>query len=83
MKLSSLEIYLLIYQNGISHYHQYHCIVIPKLQLHVQEIKFIMGRRVRVRHNIVRQLISNCVIAMEFVRLEKNLVDPLTKGLTR
>ena len=40
-------------------------------------------RHVRLRHNIVRQLISNGVIAMEFVWSEKNLVDPLTKGLTR
>ena len=40
-------------------------------------------RHICLRHNIVRQLISNGVIAMEFVRSEKNLVDPLTKGLTR
>ena len=40
-------------------------------------------RHIRLRHNIVRQLISNAVIAMEFVRSEKNLTDPLTKGLTR
>ena len=40
-------------------------------------------RHVRLRHNIVRQLISNGVIAMEFVRSEKNLADPLTKGLTK
>ena len=40
-------------------------------------------RHIRLRHNIVWQLISNAVIAMEFVRSEKNLADPLTKGLTR
>ena len=40
-------------------------------------------RHVCLRHNIVRQLISNGVIAMEFVWSEKNLADPLTKGLTR
>ena len=40
-------------------------------------------RHICLRHNIVRQLISNAVIAMEFVRSEKNLADPLTKGLTR
>uniref|UniRef100_A0A2N9HZD6 Integrase catalytic domain-containing protein n=1 Tax=Fagus sylvatica TaxID=28930 RepID=A0A2N9HZD6_FAGSY len=40
-------------------------------------------RHIRLRHNIVRQLIGNGVIAMEFVRSEKNLADPLTKGLTR
>ena len=40
-------------------------------------------RHIRLRHNIVRQLISNGVISMEFVWSEKNLADPLTKGLTR
>ena len=40
-------------------------------------------RHTRLRHNIVRELISNDVITMEFVQSEKNLVDPLTKGLTR
>ena len=40
-------------------------------------------RHICLRHNIVRQLISNSVIAMEFVRSKKNLADPLTKGLTR
>lgn len=40
-------------------------------------------RHIHLKHNIVWQLISNGVIAMEFVRSEKNLVNPLTKGLTR
>ena len=37
-------------------------------------------RHVRLRHNIVRQLISNGVIVKEFVRLEKNLAEPLTSN---
>ena len=59
--------------------------MIPKLQLQVQKIKFIMGRRdIQIKwHNIVRQLISNGVISKEFARLENNLTDLLTKGLTR
>ena len=40
-------------------------------------------RHIRLRHNIVRQLISNGVIVMEFVGSEKYLANPLTKGLTR
>ena len=40
-------------------------------------------RHIRLRQNIVRQFISNGVISMEFVWSEKNLADPLTKGLTR
>ena len=39
-------------------------------------------RHVRLRHNTVRQLISNGVISMEFVRSKKNLADLLNKGLT-
>ena len=41
------------------------------------------SRHIRLRHNIVRQLIENNVISMDFVRSEKNLADPLTKPLTR
>ena len=40
-------------------------------------------KHIHLRHNIVQQLISNGVIAMKFVWSEKNLVDPLIKGLTR
>ena len=36
----------------------------------------------RLRHNIVWQLINNGVIAMEFVWLEKNLQILLPKGIT-
>ena len=43
--------------------------------------KIYNGKKRHVRHNIVRQLISNGVIAMEFVQSKKNLADPLTKGL--
>ena len=41
------------------------------------------NRDIRLRHNIVRGLISNGVISIEFVRSEKNLADPLTKGLNK
>jgi hypothetical protein len=34
-------------------------------------------------HNIVRQLIETGVMSMDFVRLERNLTDPLTKTLAR
>ena len=40
-------------------------------------------RHIHLRYNIVQQLICNGVIAMEFVQSEKNVVDPLTKRLTR
>ena len=41
------------------------------------------SRHIGLRHSYVRDLISNGVISIMFVRTEKNLADPLTKGLTR
>ena len=41
------------------------------------------SRHICLRHNIVRQLIDNGVMSMDFVRLERNLADPLTKPLAR
>ncbi|XP_019158425.1 PREDICTED: uncharacterized protein LOC109155147 [Ipomoea nil] len=40
-------------------------------------------RHIRVKHESVRQLILNGVITMEFVRSERNIADPFTKGLKR
>lgn len=40
-------------------------------------------RHIRVRHVSVRQFIVNGVISLEYVRTEKNLADPFTKGLSR
>ena len=41
------------------------------------------NRHIRLRHNIVRQLLETRVISLEFVRSELNLVDPLTKPLNK
>jgi hypothetical protein len=41
------------------------------------------SRHIGLRHSYVRDLISNGVISIMFVRTEKNLADPLTKGLTK
>ena len=40
-------------------------------------------RHMQIRHGVVRQLLKNGVISLDFVRSEKNLADPFTKGLTR
>jgi len=40
-------------------------------------------RHIRVRHSVVRQLIKNGVISLEYVKSERNLADPFTKGLSR
>nr|GEV53039.1 zinc finger, CCHC-type [Tanacetum cinerariifolium] len=40
-------------------------------------------RHLGVRHNMIRKLIMNGVISIEFVRSQQNLADHLTKGLDR
>ncbi|GJS49739.1 zinc finger, CCHC-type containing protein [Tanacetum coccineum] len=41
------------------------------------------SRHLGVRHNMIRELIMNEVISIEFVRSQQNLADHLTKGLAR
>nr|GEU40124.1 zinc finger, CCHC-type [Tanacetum cinerariifolium] len=41
------------------------------------------SRHLGVRHSMVRELIRNSVISIEFVRMQHNLADHLTKGLAR
>lgn len=40
-------------------------------------------RHLGVRHSMIRELITNWVISVEFVRSQQNLADHLTKGLAR
>ena len=40
-------------------------------------------RHIRLRHKVVKELLENGVISLDFVKSEKNLADPLTKGLCR
>ncbi|GJT40146.1 zinc finger, CCHC-type containing protein [Tanacetum coccineum] len=40
-------------------------------------------RHLGVGHSMIRELITNGVISIEFVRSQQNLADHLTKGLTR
>ena len=41
------------------------------------------SRHICRRHNIVRQLLSNGIMTIEYIRSKENIVDPLTKGLTK
>ncbi|GJX98294.1 zinc finger, CCHC-type containing protein [Tanacetum coccineum] len=41
------------------------------------------SRHLGVRHSMIRELITNGVIFIEFVRSQQNLADHLTKGLAR
>ncbi|KAL0441936.1 UNVERIFIED_CONTAM: Retrovirus-related Pol polyprotein from transposon TNT 1-94 [Sesamum radiatum] len=40
-------------------------------------------RHICIRHGAVKELLKNGIISLEYVRSERNLADPLTKGLTR
>ncbi|GKC27584.1 hypothetical protein Tco_1034878 [Tanacetum coccineum] len=40
-------------------------------------------RALKVRHSMIRELIINGVVSIEFVRSQQNLADHLTKGLAR
>ncbi|KAL6321913.1 hypothetical protein AAG906_035622 [Vitis piasezkii] len=41
------------------------------------------SRHIRCKHNTIKQLLSNGVITIEFVKSKDNIADPLTKGLSR
>ena len=41
------------------------------------------SRHIQLRHNIMRQFIDNGVMSLDFVRLKRNLANPLTKPLAR
>lgn len=41
------------------------------------------SRHIRRRHNSIRQLLSNGVVSLDYVKSKDNIADPLTKGLTR
>jgi hypothetical protein len=41
------------------------------------------SRHIGLRHSYVRQLLTDGVITIDFVRSVQNLADPLTKGLAR
>ena len=41
------------------------------------------SRHISLRHKYVKQSITNGVINIVYVRINKNLADPLTKGLLR
>ena len=53
---------------------------IGRAQSHIYNGK---SRHIRRRHNTVRQLLSNGIMTIEYIRSKKNIADPLTKGLTR
>ena len=60
-----------------------HCdsqLAIGRAQSHIYNDK---SRHIRRRHNTVRQLLSNGIMTIEYIRSKENIADPLTKGLAR
>ena len=53
---------------------------IGRAQSHIYNGK---SRHILRRHNTVRQLLSNGIMTIEYIRSKENIADPLTKGLTR
>jgi hypothetical protein len=41
------------------------------------------SRHIRIQHRYIRELITNGVITIVYVKSVNNLADPLTKGLSR
>jgi len=41
------------------------------------------NRHIQLRHNLVKQLLKSETISIDYVKLERNLADPLTKFLGR
>ena len=53
---------------------------ISRVQSHMYNDK---SQHIRRRHNTIRQLLSNGIMTIEYIRSKENIADPLTKGLTR
>ncbi|GKD75776.1 hypothetical protein Tco_1334058 [Tanacetum coccineum] len=60
-----------------------HCDSVATLAKAYSQIYNGKSRHLGVRHNMVRELITNGVIFVDFVRSQQNLADHLTKGLAR
>nr|GEU66424.1 zinc finger, CCHC-type [Tanacetum cinerariifolium] len=59
------------------------CLIAPTMARAYSQIYNGKSRHLGVRHSMVRELIRNGVISIEFVRTQHNLVDHLTKSLAR
>jgi len=55
------------------------------LNRHIAKNKNYNGnnRHIKLRHNLVKQLLKSGIISIDYVRSEQNLVDPLSKPLGR
>ena len=60
-----------------------HCDSAATLAKAYSQVQNGKSRHIGLRHNYVKELITNGVITIDFVRSNQNLTDPLTKGLTK
>ena len=80
--LRSLLIDIPLYPNSIASI-CIHCDCQATIACSKNKIYNGKSRHIRWRHNIVKQLIDNSVMSLDFVRPERNLADSLTKPLAR
>ncbi|GJT03460.1 zinc finger, CCHC-type containing protein [Tanacetum coccineum] len=59
------------------------CDSTPTMSRAYSQIYNRKSRHLGIRHNMVRELIRNCMISIEFVRTQHNLANHLMKGLAR
>ena len=60
-----------------------HCDSSPTLGKVYSQVDNGKSRHLGVRHGMVRELITNGIISVDWVRSQQNLADHLTKGLAR
>lgn len=60
-----------------------HCDSQSTLSITYSQVYNGKSRHIGIRHSYVKDLISNRLISIMFVRTENNLADPLTKCLTK
>ncbi|GKB55608.1 hypothetical protein Tco_0911794 [Tanacetum coccineum] len=60
-----------------------HCDSAATLDKAYSQIYNGKSRPLGVRHSMIRELIMNGVVSIEFIRSQHNLADHLTKGLAR
>ena len=64
--------------------HQFFFIVTHKQQLKSPNLVCTMEKRdILIRHGAVKQMFELSVNSLEYVRSQRSLADPMTKGLTR
>ena len=82
--MSGREIFKRMCHCGEDRFHQSLFIVTHKQQLKSPNLVCTMEKRdILIRHGAVKQMFELSVNSLEYVRSQRSLADPMTKGLTR